>query len=608
MRLKVRNIPSYRIAVLALALCAAITAGAAEQTQIQTLPASAHQTVRLLLTRPGFDDRADIQIEGVYKVQNDYGLTAIYPRGSELTVTVTAGQMLVHYQGMSINAGNAIDFIRCDAGGNAVNGLKLAGGSNLYEGDLYLTLYGGSIRAVAHIQMEDYLTGVVPYEMSDRFPIEALKAQAVAARTYAAGRLNANRDYDLVDNTNDQVYMGRNASNTQSLRAIQETRGMIGWYHDAPAQCYYSASNGGQTEKISHVWGGQDLPYLTYAQDTYDVANPASVVKHYRIDKLSPYFSEAALTLMLPQLQSVLAQNGFIPRADLLRIDKAENITLGKPKYNDGSMIMTELSMDVIISGKYRLDVPPSDEPAGTEDDTEFLLHTTDTPMPALTQEEAYNIDAGDRADPEVTEVPIYYSGFIAVTEPVHLTLPLFPALSKALGLSINNSDNEIITLEETDTGYILYARRYGHGVGMSQRGAEQMAGREGKTWHEILDFYYPGMELRQFTESSVILPVLDPERLEAPGPRATPTPRPTLMPVTGALPPGAWYAKVTEIADDSWLNLRSEPHTSSDILMRLYKHQILVVLERCQEEGFVKVKTDTAEGYVMESFLTQTE
>jgi len=142
----------------------------------------------------------------------------------------------------------------------------------------------------------------------------------------------------------------------------------------------------------------------------------------------------------------------------------------------------------------------------------------------------------------------------------------------------------------------------------MSQRGAQWMAGQYGKTYEEILSFYYPGMALSKVDAGAAVLPTTQPELAETPGPPATPTPRPTLMPVTGEVPQGAYLASVENIEDDSSLNLRAEPSTASEILMRLYKHQQLVVLEVCDDPAWVKVKTDVVEGYVMLSFLEKIE
>ncbi len=186
----------------------------------------------------------------------------------------------------------------------------------------------------------------------------------------------------------------------------------------------------------------------------------------------------------------------------------------------------------------------------------------------------------------------------------VTLTLDVFPQLVRALEISISGSDNEMLTLTETDSAFRLEARRFGHGVGMSQRGAQWMAAMYNKTYAEILAFYYPGMELMRTGSAQPALPTVQPELAATPGPPATPTPRPTLMPVTGELPAGAYLAAVTGIEDDSSLNLRAEPNTASEIIMRLYKHQQLVVLETCEDPAWVKVRTDVVEGYVMVSFL----
>ena len=150
----------------------------------------------------------------------------------------------------------------------------------------------------------------------------------------------------------------------------------------------------------------------------------------------------------------------------------------------------------------------------------------------------------------------------------------------------------------------MLEARRFGHGVGMSQRGAQQMAARHGATCEQILSFYYPGVRLVQAGSQPAALPTQPAALVATPAPAATATPRPTLMPVTGPLPQGAWLASVEGVAEDSSLNLRAEPHSAADVLMRLFAHQRLIVLETCEDPAWVRVRTDAIEGYVMVSFL----
>ena len=131
------------------------------------------------------------------------------------------------------------------------------------------------------------------------------------------------------------------------------------------------------------------------------------------------------------------------------------------------------------------------------------------------------------------------------------------------------------------------------------------MAGKYGKSFREILEFYFPGSELRKAASGMPVLSTPDPMLAETPGPAATATPRPTLIPVTASgLPDGAWLASVENIEDDSTLNLRAEPSQAGEILMRLYKHQLLIVLETCEDPAWVHVRTDSIEGYVAVSFL----
>ena len=167
---------------------------------------------------------------------------------------------------------------------------------------------------------------------------------------------------------------------------------------------------------------------------------------------------------------------------------------------------------------------------------------------------------------------------------------------------------NEIWSVTENDEAFTLEARRYGHGVGMSQRGAQVMASRYGMTYQDILGFYYPAMKLRQYQNNTRRFAKVDEALSSTAGPAPSPTPRPTLMPSTMVALEDQWFAYVTEIADDSSLNLRSIPSMSGDIQMRLYKNQRLLVIERCPEEGWVHMQTDVADGYVMEKYLTQEE
>ena len=439
--------------------------------------------------------------------------------------------------------------------------------------------------------------------MSEYFPLEALKAQAVCARTYALNKLGANADYDVVDTTNDQVFKGVNHNYVNAKRAVRETAGVVGTYKGKLAICYYSASNGGQTELVQNVWSGRgDWDYYRVVDDPYDVENPESVVRKARIPKngeVKEEFKAILFSYVLPEMR----RQGYIASAENFRIDEITGMSLGAPAHDEPSRAWTELTLTFGWSGKKWIEPELATPVPEVEEEEEFYFFAT--PEPTSTATPTATPEASPTPAPTAT-----LSDFIPSAEPMTVTVDIFPEVIDVLLLSVYGADNEMLTLTETDTHFILEARRYGHGVGMSQRGAQWMAGQYGKTYTEIMNFYYPGMTLSKVDAGTPVLPTAPADLAATLAPPATPTPRPTLMPatMTADLPEGAYLAAVTEIDDDSSLNLRREPSQGADVLRRLYKHQKLIVLGPAEEEGWVKVKTDVIEGYVMASFITPVE
>ena len=310
--------------------------------------------------------------------------------------------------------------------------------------------------------------------------------------------------------------------------------------------------------------------------------------------------------LLATVLREELTALGLDPAPASIRVHTISDVSLS----GEGKRMDT-LHLTVQISGRTRQDAPSPATDADQEEVSLLLAGSGETAVPSVassptpSSEVSIEPSSTPSAAPSATPAPVY-GPFTAIEQPFTLDIPVFPTAEKLLAMSISsNYENELWTMVETDTAYRLEARRFGHGVGMSQRGAEWMAGRYQKTYQEILAFYYPGMSLMRYDFAENALPAA-PEALAAtPGPAPTPTPRPTLMPVSQQPAEGQWIALVTGIDDDSSLNLRSLPDLSGEIVMRLYKNQQLLVLERCEEDGWVKVRTDAAEGYVMESYLT---
>lgn len=585
--------------MLALPLCAA-------QAQDMTLPSAGarDQTVRVYLSRLNLTDRMDLTLVSAYSVHTQAGAQLHFQAGSEVAVLLRDGALYLYYEGMSQLAGQSVTLLRDAVEGES--GFRLTNYPALYAGDLQIDVVDGKVRPILSVHVEDYLLGVVPYEMSDSFPLEALKAQAVAARTYALRSQGLSQLYDLVDTTNDQVYRGYLPGNDQTERAIQETRGVCGFYRDQLAQCYYSASNGGQTELVETVWPTEeDFGYYAFGDDPYDVENPDSVVRTFEMKKTygeeetAPY---ALRNLLATQLFDQLTALGYDPAPESVRVDGVSAVSVSGAASEDNKY-MTRLTLTVSISGRTRKNAPAPVVDLNAEEVSLFEV-VDETPSPTPTVQTTGFMPVVT-VTPSPTPTPVY-GPFTPIEEPFTLELDIFPTAEQALGLDITaHYDNELWSVRETDDAYIVEARRFGHGVGMSQRGAQWMAAEYGKTYQEIIAFYYPGLTLMRYEDQPAQMTQPEAALAATPGPAPTPTPRPTLMPMTLTPQEGQWLATVTEIDDDSSLNLRKTPDLGGEILMRLYKGQQLLVLERCPQEGWVKVRTDVAEGYVVEDYLT---
>jgi stage II sporulation protein D len=124
----------------------------------------------------------------------------------------------------------------------------------------------GTLTVINVVNLEDYVKGVVPNELSPLvFPqLEAQKAQAVAARTYALHKKGqfASKGYDLCATANCQVYRGRSSEDPLSSRAVDETRGVVAFFNGAPINALYTSTCGGHTEDGSNVFEGESAPYL----------------------------------------------------------------------------------------------------------------------------------------------------------------------------------------------------------------------------------------------------------------------------------------------------------------------------------------------------------
>ena len=408
-----------------------------------TAQAASDGMIRVRLTRLGTQSAISFTTSCGYVLSGDIPLNI--PANSTVTVTAEGDEMWVSCGGVNVCAGKTARLLRTQRGNGGAK-FTQPSLSNTFCGDLHFTASGSSIAPILNIYIEDYLYGVVAYEMSNSFPLEALKAQAVAARNYALRKksTSTSKAYDVTDTTSDQVFRGYNASYGRVIQAVDETAGQVLYSGSSMVNCYYTASNGGQTESTANVWGGK-LAYSIVQDDPYDLENTSSRQKTAEIARdasnLKPELEAALLSGIADQL---LALNLSID-ADDVSIASISEIEALEPKYAEPSRLYKMLRFTMRVS--------------------------------------SVSMDSGKRS-------------YAVVTADV----PTYDAFESWYALSINSGSNETVEVAQTETAFQIIFRRYGHGVGMSQRGAQVMAANHAKTFEEVLYFYYPGTQLRQLS------------------------------------------------------------------------------------------------------------
>jgi stage II sporulation protein D len=174
-------------------------------------------------------------------------------------------------------------------------------------GALQLVRRGKGLLVINHVDLEEYVKGVVPAEVNSAWHPETLKVQAVAARTYALyhHRLSAARDYDVASSIQDQVYRGRHGVDDRVERAVESTRGLIVTHQGSPIYAAFSSTAAGITEDAMVVWS-KDLPYLKGVECPFDLESPYYQWKaSFKIETLernlrSQGFSLGAIATLTP--------------------------------------------------------------------------------------------------------------------------------------------------------------------------------------------------------------------------------------------------------------------------------------------------------------------
>jgi stage II sporulation protein D len=169
-----------------------------------------------------------------------------------------------------------------------------------------------SLNAIDAVSVDQYVKGVIPNESPASWPMAELRAQAVAARSYALSVQVSGNGFDLYDTTSSQVYKGLDSETARSNQAATDTDGQVLTYEGKVAQTYFSACSGGHTESVQNVFFGPAIPYLVGVPDPYDYYCP---LHSWTLRFSGPEISSKLGSYLDGRLkQIVITQRGVSPR------------------------------------------------------------------------------------------------------------------------------------------------------------------------------------------------------------------------------------------------------------------------------------------------------
>ncbi len=307
-----------------------------------------------------------------------------------------------------------------------------------YRGAIKLKESHGKILIINMLAMDEYLYGVVGREMSESFPLEALKAQSVAARNYAVISLGRHSDqgFDLCNGEHCQAYGGVAYEGENVRRAVDETTGMLLYYDGEVVQCYYYSSNGGYTEDSENVWYAS-LGYLRGKSDPFEKG-----------EKIPGY--NWSHTFTKEEIRECLLERD-------IDIGEIKDVTV--TEYSDN-----QHALEIVIKG--------------TKGEKAYYKDNIRAAFPERLKSTLFTVSKG--AD----EVPV------KVLTGSGLAVYGIKSATVMSGAGLH----EIKTMGKSGE-FTFTGRGNGHGVGMSQYGAKFMA-EDGYTFREILEFYFTDTEI----------------------------------------------------------------------------------------------------------------
>ncbi len=328
-----------------------------------------------------------------------------------------------------------------------------------YRGYFFIKAINRKLVVINVLLIEEYLYGIMKVEVNPNWPLEALKAQAVVARTYVVTHRKRHKDlgFDLCATTHCQVYRGVSAEVPILTKAVNATRGIIITYHGKPATVFYHADSGGHTASAKDVWG-KNIPYLRGVPELYyNKCN--SPYKHWKVK------------LTKDQIEKALKKAGY-NITNLIDIQIYKRDRWGRAIQ---LLIYTSTGKIKISASKFRMIIGSS------------VIRSTWFDIKKRSQANKHSYLTEQKINKLLKELA--QKGYISLDQ----LLKLLQAPKRAESFVKKFIDNQ----SPQKNIFIFEGRGWGHGVGMSQWGAKTLA-EVGFNYKKILLHYFPGTHLKK--------------------------------------------------------------------------------------------------------------
>ena len=388
--------------------------------------------------------------------------------------------------------------------------------NRLYDGVFMYERYRtGDVDGVALTNMlplEDYIAGVVPYEISPSWHYEALRAFSICVRGYTVKNKNrhfASYGFDICNNTHCQVYQGIGKANEDVYDAVESTKGIVISDGKDVITTYYSSSTGGYTASAKDTWGGDDAPYLTATYTPWE---------RYSEHGNGLWVTEVSGT----ELADTLRSKGYDIRGDKI-VDAVINEYSGDSPYVYSITYTDSTGHETTISrcDKVRTSISKYVNSANFVVGKGILTYEYDNVV-SINLDSDISVTTGNYLPFEeeaqtaavltangIEEVRIDKKGYIQTAEDaVRTTLKDRTVATGASGyyFSISQDPGVILhritkTVEAADEDTFIFAGKgWGHGVALSQFGILDLA-EAGADAEKILSLYFPSLQLLDFHE-----------------------------------------------------------------------------------------------------------